>query len=775
LKPTKPLKRIPFLVAFGVILVGCFLRWLPSDFFERLELMTFDMRVRDALQFAPPVATNLGFVYIDETSIIRVRDGTFGYKFGLYWPRQVYGRLASELAQEGAKVVGFDVIFGELRPDHGLVQMGDGSFLESDEFFALQLRLASNAVIAVTPDLVPPSLFCTNASATADISTQKDPDGILRRARAFRYYRDWHAAFKSLEHDPEYGVNLRNARVETNRIVLSREGMEAITIPLNEAGEFDVADFWGESLPEGMPRHAKPFIERRVWHMGIVLAARVLGLDLDHADVRLDRGEIVLKGPDLTRVIPVDSEGHFYIDWSLPLNHPWLAREPAHQLLWRERQRLDGKVEAPATWLGKLVVVGSSALANDLSDRGATPLSSDTLLASKHWNVANSLLLGRFVRRSSLWVDLALISTLAMLAALLTWNLRALTAALAVFGSTVIYIFIASLAYRHTLLWLPLAIPVMVSMVTTHLSLLSWRVFFEQAERRRIRSVFSKMVSPKIVNELLASDTLSLGGSRREISVLFADMRGFTEWTDRGREQVALKIRAEGLDVAAAEAHHDQQAREVLTTINVYLGLVADVIKRHEGVLDKYIGDCVMAFWGAPLANPQHAVMCVRAAVALQREIHGLNMSREAENQRRKSVWGKGDTSQTALSPLPILNFGTGVNTGLVTAGLMGSAEAESMNYTVFGRDVNVASRLEGASGHSRIFIGQTTYEHLRRDAPNLAAMCVELGPMQLKGFAAPIQVFEVCWQSSETREPELADASIGARPPRRPEINTAG
>jgi class 3 adenylate cyclase len=90
----------------------------------------------------------------------------------------------------------------------------------------------------------------------------------------------------------------------------------------------------------------------------------------------------------------------------------------------------------------------------------------------------------------------------------------------------------------------------------------------------------------------------------------------------------------------------------------------------------------------------------------------------------------------------------------------MGSAEAESLNYTVFGREVNVASRLEGASGHSRIFIGQMTYEHLRRDDPSLAQMCVELGPLQLKGFAAPIQVFEVCWQPGGRRDSQTADVS---------------
>ncbi len=137
--------------------------------------MTYDMRVRQALKFTPTVATNLGFVFIDDASIAFVRTNrSLGYRYGLYWPRQVYGRLVEELAAQGARAVALDIIFGELRPDHPPVRMADGRFLDSDEFFALQMRRASNVILAVPKDLTPPPLFLTNALALGDISTHKD-------------------------------------------------------------------------------------------------------------------------------------------------------------------------------------------------------------------------------------------------------------------------------------------------------------------------------------------------------------------------------------------------------------------------------------------------------------------------------------------------------------------------------------------------------------------------------------------------------------------------
>src|SRR5204862_8322595 len=130
--------------------------------------------------------------------------------FGLSWPRQVFGRLTEELADQGANIIAFDVIFGELRPDHPMVTMANGNYVESDEFFGLQMRRASNVVIALA-EVTPPALFLTNAAALGDIFTEKDPDGILRRARAFRMYRNWHPAFRQVEDDPEYGIDLSKA------------------------------------------------------------------------------------------------------------------------------------------------------------------------------------------------------------------------------------------------------------------------------------------------------------------------------------------------------------------------------------------------------------------------------------------------------------------------------------------------------------------------------------------------------------------------------------
>ncbi|MGH7980101.1 MAG: CHASE2 domain-containing protein, partial [Limisphaerales bacterium] len=166
----KPGKHAPVIVAAGVIVFVCFLRLLHLDLFERLERITYDGRARAALRFPAPAATNLAFVSIDESSIKAVLSGKLGYSFGLLWPRQVYGRLIDELSTEGARAVGFDVLFGELRRDQQApVMMANGQLIESDDYFASEMRQAGNVILAVTPDVWPPEEFVTNALALGDI------------------------------------------------------------------------------------------------------------------------------------------------------------------------------------------------------------------------------------------------------------------------------------------------------------------------------------------------------------------------------------------------------------------------------------------------------------------------------------------------------------------------------------------------------------------------------------------------------------------------------
>jgi adenylate cyclase len=253
---------------------------------------------------------------------------------------------------------------------------------------------------------------------------------------------------------------------------------------------------------------------------------------------------------------------------------------------------------------------------------------------------------------------------------------------------------------------------------------------------------------------LLATGNLKLGGARREITVLFADVRGFTELTDKNQDLVDDLVRRKKLAGDAAETARDQQAQETLNTVNVYLGLVADTILKQDATLDKFMGDCVMAFWGAPTAQPNHAVACVRAAIEAQRAIEALNETRAAENKSREIENRARSAAGLDQKPLlPLLLLGTGINTGMATAGLMGSVE-KMKNYTVFGREVNLASRLETLSGRGRIFISQTTYEHLQRDDPALAAACVLQEPQKVKGFATLVQVYDVPWRE---KQPEPA------------------
>ena len=181
--------------------------------------------------------------------------------------------------------------------------------------------------------------------------------------------------------------------------------------------------------------------------------------------------------------------------------------------------------------------------------------------------------------------------------------------------------------------------------------------------------------------------------------------------------------------------------------MNLYLSAIADTIKKHQGTLDKYIGDCVMAFWGAPSPNPNHAEYCVRAAIDAQRAIHALNTDRFAENKRREEEnKARSSTGQGMLPLLPLLKLGTGINTGKVTVGLMGS-EDHILNYTVFGREVNLASRLEGVSGRDRIVISEATFQELLQTSPELAKTCVELPPVTVKGIRAELRIFKVPWE----------------------------
>lgn len=772
----RPLHQAPALIAAGVILLVCLICVAKFDFFDRLERMTYDWRARLALRHPPMVATNLGFVAISDESIAALNNNSLHFRYGLYWPRHVYGRVLRELSTQGAQAVAFDVLFAGRRFDHAPVPVSATQWpdlpqfwatlhpgqppetyenngetltiLESDEYFAWQLARSGLGVIAAERGLLPHSLFADRALALGDIAAEADPDGVLRRARAFQDYRRWHPAFKQVEGDKEYGVDLNHVLIEPGKIVLLRSGLPDITVPVDASNHFNLSDFSG-TLPPGSPPTARAFEVQRIWHMGIVLAAQALGINLADAEVDLPRGRITLRGTNgVERILPVDRDGFFYVNWEITTTNASLTAESFESLLKQDQLRTSGDTNGLVNrWRNKLVVIGSKATGNDLTDRGATPLEKNTLLVSKHWNVANSIITGRFIRSASVALELALIVLLGVTTALLTWQLRVLPGFFGVLALAAIYTLLCVQLFSQNRIWLPMVLPVVGALFVQYALLVTYRAVFEQREQRRVKSVFSKIVAPDVVNELLEAESLALGGARREVTVMFADVRGFTEITDLLQEITAEQIQQHHLTGRAAEARYDEVAEQTLQTISLYLGFIADIVKKHGGTLDKYIGDCAMAFWGAPRPNPLHALGCVRAAIEAQRGIHELNQRRELDNatidvENKKLI-------AAGLPPkplLPVLTLGTGINSGAVMVGLMGS-DAHGLNYTVLGREVNLASRLESLSGRGRIIIGEATYEQIRLADPALAATCIEQEATTPKGFLKPVRNFEVPWR----------------------------
>jgi class 3 adenylate cyclase/CHASE2 domain-containing sensor protein len=704
-----------FTAAFIVVLV-CFLQSQldrgRSGLLLRLEWVTYDWRVQVATNFPQKWATNLAAVYLDEETVHFLKEA---YETDWPYPRQFHGRVLRELSAQNAKAVGFDVLFGELRQNDSPMLESDGSSIASDYFFGQMLRQSDHVVLGSGAEVFPPPLFATNAGAVAHILAHHDRDGILRRVRPFTDH-------------PVHG---------------------------------------------------------RRWHMGFALAARELDLDLDGAVVGSRRLIISSRGGEKLEV-PLDPNGYFPIDWILAWNDMRILKASYGNILSLDELRVHGTEKEYQHYLnqlrmggmsglvgetpfaGKLIVVGSIIEGNNLSDIGATPLRKQDYLVSTHWNVANSLITGKFIRHTSGVANLLMVGLLGCLTALLTWRLRAWAAALLVLLLGLVYMLAGILLYTEFRWTIPMVLPLTGGLGLVYLTVGTYRLIFEQTERRRIKSVFSKIVAPEVVDELLNARKLSLGGARRRISVSFADIRGFTELTDSSQARAEQYARDNHLSAKAAEDHFNTQAAETLANVNLYLSTVADLVKKHHGTLDKYIGDCVMAFWGAPATDLRHASHCVQAAVDAQRAVYDLNKTRSSENKRREQEnFSRRANGRPELPLLPILSLGVGISSGMATVGLMGSDD-HIFSYTVFGQEVNLASRLEVVAGRGRVIISESTFLELQATDEELASQCVPLTPVTVKGIRDQVKIYEILWK---LKTPETGiDAARGEAVPASPQ-----
>jgi len=220
-------------------------------------------------------------------------------------------------------------------------------------------------------------------------------------------------------------------------------------------------------------------------------------------------------------------------------------------------------------------------------------------------------------------------------------------------------------------------------------------VVTEQSDKRFVKELFGRYISPQIANEIVSrADTgeLRLGGEQREVSVLFADIRNFTTISEQ----------------LAPEA--------IVEMLNTYLSVMADAVVRHNGIVNKFAGDSIMAVWNAPQSQPEHALLAVKAAWEAQQKVAELKQS------------------DSQLFPV---QFGIGINTGIALAGNVGSAGRSE--YTVIGDSVNTSSRICSSTPGGEVWIGAETYNQTKDYIET-----EKLEPQSLKGKAAPVTVYRV-------------------------------
>jgi class 3 adenylate cyclase len=229
--------------------------------------------------------------------------------------------------------------------------------------------------------------------------------------------------------------------------------------------------------------------------------------------------------------------------------------------------------------------------------------------------------------------------------------------------------------------------------------------------KERYRGILDKVVSPEVVDELMKGE-IRLGGETREVTTLFADIRGFTS-------------RTEGMEPQA-----------IIALLNEYLARATTAVEGEGGVVDKYVGDEIIALFGAPISRGDDPERAVRAALAIQNAMSELNAARMARGE------------------LPI-EIGIGINTGSAVAGNMGSARR--MNYTVVGEAVNLTARLCGAAAPGQILISETTYARVRE-----LVAARKLPPIRVKGLSYEVKVYAVEVPGEQHAERRLARAGAG-------------
>ncbi|MDF2925284.1 MAG: cyaB [Paenibacillaceae bacterium] len=356
-------------------------------------------------------------------------------------------------------------------------------------------------------------------------------------------------------------------------------------------------------------------------------------------------------------------------------------------------QLLDGTIP-PDYFAGKIVLIGPYA--TGMMDAYLTPLDKKVPMygVEIHANIIQNYLNKEFKKEVPGFVNLAVLAAICLVLHVLFRRLGPLKSALVLLIFCAAYLYGAKWFYGQG--YILLLIYPLLAAGFIYMGIIIWRYIEELLERKRVTDAFGKYVAPQVVRQILdnGEEGLKLGGVRREITVLFVDIRGFTPMSEQCTPE------------------------EVVAILNDYLNLCAQSIFQFGGTLDKFIGDATMAIFNAPLDLPQHELMAVKTAWAMKSG--SVKLKQQLEERFGKSV-----------------EFGIGIHTGYAVVGNIGAKFR--MDYTAIGDTVNTAARLESNAKPGQILLSQATCDRVKE-----SIHASPLGEIKVKGKEQGIHVYQL-------------------------------
>lgn len=632
--------------------------------FDTWELKAYDWRTRVT---ADPASIHPDIVLV-EINDLSIRD--LAPAIGRWpWPRAVVAALIEFISRGPAKVIAVDLAL--LEPDTVTHDIGGqplkGS--DSDQALADAVKRAGNVVMLA--DAVYGGAIEGNADATAT----------------------W----------PEIGYRVGERIEQRPVIVPPYESLKNAARGI--AHNFLALD------EDGPARRVPPFVRRGdkyVPSLGVAAAIEALGIRPDEA--RIEGSLLVLRDrwiPLIAATVVDDKKTnrtHTQLAMMIPYRAPALvdnrrpfpSYEARHLVIGNDQIIAGAKPDLdPAVFKNKIVFIGFTA--SGLVDIFQTPFGSEGTMPGiqLHASVADGVLSNRFIQPAPKSVRIASIVAAAIVVSVLTvfapFTLAAVAALVVAAGWT----WVSSRTFGSGT-WINMVQP-LAAMGLSLFAGTAYRYFVEDREKRKVSRLFGRYVSRDVYAQLIDNPALAeLGGKRREMSVLFSDIRGFTTVTERGNPE------------------------ELVAQLNEYFSRMVEIVFRHHGTVDKFVGDMVMALFGAPVDDSAHAEHAVAAAVDMVKELGELNREWTAEGK-------------------PPLDIGVGVNTGDMIAGNIGSSSI--MSYTVIGDNVNLGSRLESLNKEygTRIIISDATKSRLTGHYD-----VRPLGDVVVKGKTKSIVIYEI-------------------------------